>query len=386
MTVLFLLGHFLLAAVLMALANRIGMIPWRRATEAHWTERARLLWPVRVTAIFNLFLLPILLINVHHVLFPESLDWSVSEAIAGFLGALLGCYPTDREVFPQLGFRPWLYQVTVTWGIRAAYFAGFLTACYLMPHHFNGKAIGVALAFLGFHGAYQFGLPWRLLRVFGVLVPAGEALRSWVLPLADARGIRVRAIWEIKGPMVLAFALPFTRELAFSQRLVEVCDPGAITAIGAHELAHLSESRMVLSGRFLASLSWFPVIFLSPLIHAFQFWGILMGYGAALCIGVLSRKLTHRMERRADRLATHEQPVGDVYARALETLYRVNLIPAVNVNDRQTHPHLYDRMLAAGVTPDYPRPKKPSRLTLPGWICFGLLTGTFVLRWVGDAL
>ncbi|MBL9172320.1 MAG: hypothetical protein JNL10_02195 [Verrucomicrobiales bacterium] len=57
----------------------------------------------------------------------------------------------------------------------------------------------------------------------------------------------------------------------------------------------------------------------------------------------------------------------------------------MNVNDHQTHPHLYDRMLAAGVTPDYPRPEKPSRLTLPGWICLALLMGTFVLRWVHDA-
>ena len=27
----------------------------------------------------------------------------------------------------------------------------------------------------------------------------------------------------------------------------------------------------------------------------------------------------------------------------------------------QTHPHLYDRLLAGGIQPDFPRPKAPSR-------------------------
>ena len=54
------------------------------------------------------------------------------------------------------------------------------------------------------------------------------------------------------------------------------------------------------------------------------------------------------MEKRADQLALNEQVQEGVYARALEKLYRENKIPAVNVNDKQTHPHLYDRMVAAG--------------------------------------
>ena len=42
-----------------------------------------------------------------------------------------------------------------------------------------------------------------------------------------------------------------------------------------------------------------------------------------------------------------------------------------------------DRMLAAGITPDYPRPSKPTRLTFMGWLfwlSFGFLTalGTII--------
>jgi hypothetical protein len=38
--------------------------------------------------------------------------------------------------------------------------------------------------------------------------------------------------------------------------------------------------------------------------------------------------------------------------------------------NNMVHPHLYDRMLAAGVTPDYPRPQPPGRMAWPGWAVF----------------
>jgi len=69
------------------------------------------------------------------------------------------------------------------------------------------------------------------------------------------------------------------------------------------------------------------------------------------------------MERRADAMATvHEGPSPGTYARALERLYQINQMPAV-MPGKRTHPNLYDRLLAAGVTPAYPRPAAPARLT-----------------------
>lgn len=96
-----------------------------------------------------------------------------------------------------------------------------------------------------------------------------------------------------------------------------------------------------------------------------------------------TRSLSQRMERRADELAFKQQLNEGVYARALEKLYRENQSPAVQVDDRQTHPHLYDRMLAAGITPDFPRPARPQRLTLMGWaflISFGMCIGQAFVR------
>jgi Zn-dependent protease with chaperone function len=127
----------------------------------------------------------------------------------------------------------------------------------------------------------------------------------------------------------------------------------------------------------LGSLAIFPLIFFTPLIHLFGPFGFCLPY--LLMFGILrySKWLSQRMEKRADYLALKEQTNEGVYARALEKLYRENLSPAVNVNNRQTHPHLYDRMLAAGITPDFPRPASPKRLTLIG-CAFIFAAGLFI--------
>jgi len=48
-----------------------------------------------------------------------------------------------------------------------------------------------------------------------------------------------------------------------------------------------------------------------------------------------------------------------VYARALARLYEANFAPAV-MPRKHSHPHLYDRLVSAGVQPDYPRPEPPT--------------------------
>ena len=41
-------------------------------------------------------------------------------------------------------------------------------------------------------------------------------------------------------------------------------------------------------------------------------------------------------------------------------LHESNMTPAV-MPGSQTHPHLYDRLLAGGIEPDFPHPQAPSR-------------------------
>ena len=366
--------HLVAACLMAALANWAGLVAWRRATGAHWTERARLLWPVRFTAGINIFLIPVILYHAHWFLFPETAYWWISDGIASFLGALLGCYPLDREIFPQLNFKNWRHQVIATWGIRFGIWVALIAACVLMPENFGSKMLLVAGSYLVLHFAIQWGLFLKYLRWVKFLKPAEERLQQIVNVIAKRMNVTVRATWQLAGPMANAFALPTTHELVFSNRLLEICTDEETSAICAHELAHLKESKVILAGRLVGSLMLFPLIFIYPSIHKFGTIGIVLPYLGMFIISKSTKWLSHRMEQRADQIALTEQTNEGTYASALEKLYRESQIPAVNVNNRQTHPHLYDRMLAAGITPDYPRPTKPRKLTLFGWL-YAILTG-----------
>ena len=46
----------LLSAALAFITNWLALIPWRRAKGQHWSERARLYFPVRVAAAFSVLI------------------------------------------------------------------------------------------------------------------------------------------------------------------------------------------------------------------------------------------------------------------------------------------------------------------------------------------
>jgi Zn-dependent protease with chaperone function len=226
------------AAWLMArFANWAGLIRWRRAVAAHWTERARLLFPVRVTAILNMFLIPGIMI--HFVLFPEVARWWVAGAVASFLGAVLGCYYLDHEMFPQLNFAEWLLHVIVAWGIRFFVFVPAIAAGLLMPIDVGPTALLITTAYLAVHFANQGGLLIRCLCLIRVLKSPSVRLKVIVTDVAARANILVRATWQFDGVMANAFAFPVTRELAFSDRLLNICNDEEISAVCAHEMAHL---------------------------------------------------------------------------------------------------------------------------------------------------
>jgi len=360
--------HFIAAGLLTALINHLGLGAWRRAGAAHWTERARLLWPVRVTAGMNIFLLPLVLNLWQQIFSPEPLLMRMANGLAALAGALLGSYPLEREIFPQLNFRNWRHQVAAGWGIRLSFLVALVMAGVLMPAAAGWGMLLVVVGYLAFHFAIQRGLVIQYLRLVKFMEPAGPRLQKIVDEAAARRQVPVRRTWQFGGLLANALAFPPTRELAFSTRLLEICMDEEIAAICAHELAHLAESKTILAGRLLGSLTLFPLIFIIPA------WGYLGPAGIFLPgLGlVLISKFTHwlsqRLEKRADAAARSEQSNEGVYARALEKLYRENQIPAVNPDNKQTHPHLYDRMVAAGVTPDYPRPAKPRKMTGAGWL------------------
>jgi hypothetical protein len=90
------------------------------------------------------------------------------------------------------------------------------------------------------------------------------------------------------------------------------------------------------------------------------------------------------MEITADKTAVMLEDQPGMYARALEKLAQKNLTPAVIDSNNRAHPHLYDRMLSAGLQPDFERPRPAdswSNIYIITWIAFGLLIFRLLGRW-----
>jgi len=85
--------------------------------------------------------------------------------------------------------------------------------------------------------------------------------------------------------------------------------------------------------------------------------GALTGFTAVL----LARPFIRRAHLQADRLAANAGIDATAALRALERQFELNLFPMVAVSNRTPDAHLYDRLVAAGVQPAYPRPRPPSK-------------------------
>jgi len=131
-----------------------------------------------------------------------------------------------------------------------------------------------------------------------------------------------------------------------------------VRAITAHELAHLIEPRWV---RAVRVVHMFAYLAAAPVIKYGGDVGIFAGWLLVIAIALGFKRFTRWMEVRADRLESQAVADTSAYERSLIKLHEANLAPAV-MPGSQTHPHLYDRLLAGGIQPDFPRPKAPPRL------------------------
>jgi tetratricopeptide (TPR) repeat protein len=159
-----------------------------------------------------------------------------------------------------------------------------------------------------------------------------------------------------------ALAFPLSGRLAFTDGALAALDDEELTAVCAHELAHLAEPRRLALAR-AAPLALVLALPLARLMSSAE--GLLVfeaGFLAAALVAGLGRRLSRRLEGRADELARAHEGEPGAYARALAKIYEVNQVPPVLRGKGTTHPHLYDRLVAAGSPPAYERPPPPPRL------------------------
>lgn len=378
-----LISAALLTAGLTFGANWLALMPWRRIQGGHWSEQARLVYPVVVAARSNLLVIPGILALAVQLLWTESSPLWLFTCIASMLGGYAGTIPMDRELFPRISLRDLLRQIGIGILMKSLVLFVFIGAAVLMPDEFDEQSLAIGGLVICLWMVWsRGGLMW-VGRKLGLFVPAPERLRKIAEETSARMNVPFREVLLIRSPMAQALAMPGTRKILFTERLLELLPDEEIASICAHELAHLTESRKARYSRSVRLLTFMPWIFFNPLMHAFGFFAF---YGLLfITIGVprIYHRFSRRMESRADEMAKANEGDAGTYARALAGLYKDSLVPAVMAKNRSTHPHLYDRLLAAGVTPDFPRPAAAKSMAWSGnvfaWLA-GILFGIFVIK------
>ncbi|MCA9622247.1 MAG: M48 family metalloprotease [Myxococcales bacterium] len=359
--------HLLVGVVAVALLSRLARaIAFRPApADAHWTERARRGQALRSIGVFTLWVIPISfattapLVTGPMTLVPEALTVLLTAVACFAVGlrdhlAMMASYrPFPPRPAAWLGgavvvvlvFMPILplfvgliwTAPTSPWTPTAALWATMAVALWVVA--IRGHGIEAA-------------------RVMRLARPAGPRLRAIVAEASREVGRPPPPTFELAWWIANAAAFPFGHRLVFTDGALDHLDDDELLAVCRHELAHLAEPRAVLALRALVSFALLP---LAAIIgNAVQLGTpvLLVALASFLVLVIVSRRVQRRMEERADDHA-HEGDV-EVYARALARLYEINGAPAV-LRGRPIHPHLYDRLVAAGATPSYPRPDPPPR-------------------------
>lgn len=346
-------------AALTWLCETLELIPWRRAQTAHWAERARVIHPARVASVMNEWAIPALAVVAGlHV--GQRHHW-LTLAAGAYAGWLAGGLPMCRALVPDLTARVWLRLLAVHLISRVLVAGVFIAAAWWMPAQWSLAAAVIGASYLILQLALVFGLGLRLLRAARILVPASPRLQRIVDETAASAGVVVRATWELRLPLANAYASTPTGEVIVSSALLQSAPDDELRAVCRHEIAHLTESRWIILSRIIGTLVLMPLIFLRPVVTTWGNGGLALMAGACALLWILRPRFVQALERRADRQTIESVPDATAYARVLERMHRLNQVPAVlSHNALNTHPNLYDRMLAANVPPDFPRPEPPS--------------------------
>jgi len=394
------LGAWLLAPVIMSTCALAVMWLCLRAERVdpdglHWTEVARRQHAGNVVVRFVFLSLTVVValsvgLLANGLLTPVGTTTRAAPAGVLFIvPALVLCHRRTRRVLPGLTLRGYLQNLRFVLVVMLPPVVVALAMALLGPDRFDGAELRFLIVYGGgmalVVSLYVGGLvPFA--RAFGALRPADERLRRIVAEAGRRCGHEVRGAWIVRAPVANAAALPRSNQILFTEGAMAAMDDDELLAVALHELGHLREAPHVARLRMLTILPLLPIAFVRPLIALVDFYGwLLLVFVSLACASLLGRRM-RGFEADADAHA-HEHADGEqpgVYARALELVHRLNLAPVVMPGKGASHPHLYDRMLAAGVQPDYerPAPPKPNRaralMLLP--LVVGLVVANGVIR------
>jgi Zn-dependent protease with chaperone function len=366
---------FLISLVCTLVGMKVALGPIGRLRGLNWVDCARQSYPARLAVTLCGVFLPIIFgfLALDHAgpLAQTPVNVLVLLVVlAAYAGMLVVRIGLNRRLFEKVpSARYYLRSYLAWWVIMPQWI--FIALLIFLPTRFNGTAIlmlaSAAFAFV----LVNMGASLALARRLGLAWPAPPHLQSIVDQLAERIGVHPRGVDVFPSPSANAWAFPLAKRLAFTERAEALLSDEELTPICAHELAHLAEPfrlgivRALPSFMLLALTSSKCFLGLNPdAATTGSLWavtGSLCLMAVLLVTVMLVRRIGHRMEKRADAFGSSHETDAGAYGRALEKLYQLNLVPPVTMAKKASHPHLYDRLVAAGVEPSYPRPKRPSR-------------------------
>ena len=362
---------FLIAMVSSWVGSLIALRPLGKPPPVFWVDRARLAYPARTVTAASTIVLPLIAGFMIFVLSkslatPLTVEEIVAMGVGAYLGGIVVALRTEKRIRgAAFHLENWWRNFGYSLVVRSPQICVLICAPLLLPNSLNLYAIAILI-------------PATLALVFGVsgggyiiahlagLTRTASPRLAGIVAIATARtGIKPRVIYELKSSTASALAMPIWRRLLFTDKALEVLNDPELVAVSVHELAHLSESYRVSALRVLRGMVWLlAILVIRSVWGEFGKVGLYALLYGTLLASVLARSVTNRvarrMEVRADAAGRTHQGEDGTYARALERLYETNLVPAVMSAKIRPHPHLYDRLIAAGVTPSYPRPAPPA--------------------------
>jgi hypothetical protein len=255
-------------------------------------------------------------------------------------------------------------------------FAIMAVALTVLPHDLATVVLiliagAVGIAFAAWGGGVW--VAWCLGLARSALPRAAHAA-NWA---GERVGVRAASVFELRWPRVTIDAFVFSRYLVLTDAAAELLSDDELLALSIRELTFFQQRWLAGSIRVADSVVIFFMLACiaigSTVNHQAMLVGMVVGFSSAYII----RPFTKRAQLRADALAANSAIDPQAALRALEREYELNLRPVVAVSNRARDAHLYDRMLAAGVVPAYPRPEPPSRMkTVLGVVA---ASGTYLL-------
>lgn len=350
-------------ALLHQAACRLALRPWLASAGEHWTARARRFFQFRKTAALCLFSSIVTAFTFSGCAAGGPISgWAVFFCVFG--AVIFSAFWIGRIHEPRLTLPVYLRSQLKTTGILIAVIAPVLWVIFSTSENLEPAdwiRLGAAIAIFCL---FQTGC-WLLLMPGRTTHPMNARLAPIVADEAAKAGVPSVRAWVEESFMANAVAVFYIHSVVVTSRGMEVLDDDELRAIVRHELAHLTESAAIRVVRLVGLLPVFAFAFVHPVFHRFGLTGLALLFPAFFLSMRIPRSVARKMEERADKMSVAGGTEGPVYARALEKLYEANRIPAV-LRGRQIHPNLYDRMIAAGITPDYPRPLPPARFHWTG--------------------